>query len=120
MSAADAIMAARAAGVRLGIDGDDLVLEAPAPPPDTVLDLLSRHKPDIVALLRPPAKRLVGRGLARILRWAGRDRRVSRPPATSRGRGAGLRMLHRRMAEPQSSSLVGRPLPGMREGRGCR
>ena len=34
MSAAEAIMAARAAGVRLGIDGDDLVLEAPAPPPD--------------------------------------------------------------------------------------
>ena len=53
MSAAEAIMAARAAGVRLEIDGDDLVLEAPGPPPDTVLDLLSRHKPDIVALLRP-------------------------------------------------------------------
>jgi hypothetical protein len=52
MSAAEAIMAARAAGVRLGIDGDDLVLEAPAPPSHTVLDLLSRHKPDIVALLR--------------------------------------------------------------------
>jgi hypothetical protein len=53
MSAAEAIMAARAAGVKLGIDGDDLVLEAAAPPPDTVLDLLSRHKLDIVAQLRP-------------------------------------------------------------------
>src|ERR1700677_3308716 len=53
MSAAEAIIAARAAGVSLEIDGDDLVLEATAPPPDTVLDLLSRHKPDIVALLRP-------------------------------------------------------------------
>jgi hypothetical protein len=53
MSAAEAIMAACAAGVSLEIDGDDLVLEAPAPPPDTVLDLLSRHKLDIVAQLRP-------------------------------------------------------------------
>src|SRR4051794_3393553 len=52
MSAAEAIMAASAAGVSLEIDGDDLVLEAPAPPPDAVLDLLSRHKPGIVALLR--------------------------------------------------------------------
>ena len=50
MSAAEAIMAARAAGVRLGIDGDDLVLEAPTPPPDTVLDPLSRYKAEIVAL----------------------------------------------------------------------
>ena len=53
MSAAEAILAARAAGVSLGIDGDDLVLEAPLPPSDTVLDLLSRYKADIVALLRP-------------------------------------------------------------------
>jgi hypothetical protein len=53
MSAAEAILAARAAGVSLGIDGDDLLLEAPLPPPDTVLDLLSRYKADIVALLRP-------------------------------------------------------------------
>ena len=52
MSAAEAIFAARAAGVRLGIDGEDLVLEAPAPPPCAVLDLLLRHKSDIVALLR--------------------------------------------------------------------
>jgi hypothetical protein len=53
MSAAAAIVAARAAGVHLGIDGDDLVRDASAAPPDTVLDLLSRHKPGIVALLRP-------------------------------------------------------------------
>ena len=53
MSAAEALKAARAAGIQLGIDGDDLVLEASAPPPPAVIDLLSRHKAEIVALLRP-------------------------------------------------------------------
>ena len=53
MSAIDALKAARAAGVELSLDGEDLVLEAFAPPPKPVLDQLSRHKPDIVALLRP-------------------------------------------------------------------
>ena len=52
MSAADALKAARAAGIEVGVDGDDLVLEASAPPPAAVLDLLSRHKAGIVALLR--------------------------------------------------------------------
>ena len=36
-------------------DGDDLVLEASAQPPSAVLDLLSRHKADIMTLLRSPA-----------------------------------------------------------------
>jgi hypothetical protein len=53
VSAADALKAARAAGVDLRLDGDDLVLEASAPPPLATLDLVSRHKPGIVALLRP-------------------------------------------------------------------
>ena len=53
MSAAEALKAARAAGVHLGIDGDDLVLEASTPPPAAVLDALSRHKAEIVVLLRP-------------------------------------------------------------------
>ena len=53
MSAADALRAARAAGVSVGIDGDDLVLQASAAPPPAVLDALLRHKPTIVALLRP-------------------------------------------------------------------
>jgi hypothetical protein len=53
MSAAEALKAARAAGVHLGIDGDDLVLEASTPPPAEVLDALSRHKAEIVVLLRP-------------------------------------------------------------------
>jgi hypothetical protein len=53
VSAAEALKAARAAGVRLGIDGDALTLEAATAPPPAVLDLLARHKARIVALLRP-------------------------------------------------------------------
>jgi hypothetical protein len=53
MSAAEALKAARGAVIQLGIDGDDLVLEASAPPQAAVLDALSRHKAEIVALLRP-------------------------------------------------------------------
>ena len=55
MNAAEALTLARAAGVRVGTDGDDLVLEASAPPPPAVLDLLSRHKADIMTMLRSPA-----------------------------------------------------------------
>jgi hypothetical protein len=52
MSAVEALRAARAAGVEVRVDGGDLVLEAPAPPSAVVLDLLSLHRPAIVALLR--------------------------------------------------------------------
>ncbi len=55
MSAAEAVMEARAAGIQLGLDGDDLVLEAAAPPSPAVLELLSRHKPAILVWLRPGA-----------------------------------------------------------------
>jgi hypothetical protein len=53
MNAAEALKAARALGIRFGIDGDDLLLEAATPPPAAVLDLLSRHKADVVQMLRP-------------------------------------------------------------------
>jgi hypothetical protein len=53
MSAAEALKAAFAAGIRLGVDGDALMLEASAAPLPAVLDLLSRHKASIVTLLRP-------------------------------------------------------------------
>jgi hypothetical protein len=52
VSAVEALKAARAAGVQLGIDGDELVLEASVPPPAAVIHLLSRHKAEVVALLR--------------------------------------------------------------------
>jgi hypothetical protein len=53
MSAALALKSARVVGVHVRIDGDDLELEAPARPPQAVLDLLSLHKADILRLLRP-------------------------------------------------------------------
>jgi hypothetical protein len=53
MSAAEALKAARAVGIQLEVDGDDLVLEASAPPPSAVLEILSQHKAEIVAVLRP-------------------------------------------------------------------
>jgi hypothetical protein len=53
VNAVQALKAARAAGIRLSIDGDALMLEAAAAPPASMLDLLSRHKAGIVALLRP-------------------------------------------------------------------
>jgi len=53
MNATKAVMEARTAGIQLDVEGDDLVLEASAPPPPAMLDLLSRHKAAIVLLLRP-------------------------------------------------------------------
>ena len=59
MSAVEALKAARSAGVSVGIDGGDLVLQASAPAPPAVLAALSRHKAAIVALLRPPSPALL-------------------------------------------------------------
>ena len=53
MTATEALTRARSAGIEVGIDGDDLTLEASAPPPAEVLDLLAQHKTAILALLRP-------------------------------------------------------------------
>lgn len=52
MSAFQALKAARAAGVEIGIDGDALTLDAVAAPSASVLELLSRHKAGVIALLR--------------------------------------------------------------------
>jgi hypothetical protein len=62
MSAAEAIRVARAAGVRVGIEGDDLILTAASAPPDAVLDALKRNKAEVVGLLRSGHDR-VGTGL---------------------------------------------------------
>lgn len=53
MSAIEALKAARAAGIELALDGDDLALSAASAPSAAMLDALSRHKAEIVALLRP-------------------------------------------------------------------
>ena len=52
MSAVVALRVARAAGVELALDGNDLSLKAASEPPATVLDALQRHKTEIVAMLR--------------------------------------------------------------------
>ena len=52
MSAAQALKAARAAGIELDVDGDDLLWASPKQPPTAVLDLLACHKAGIVRLLR--------------------------------------------------------------------
>jgi hypothetical protein len=54
MSAVTALRMARAAGIELELDGDDLLLQAATPPPAAILDLLSANKTAIVALLRQP------------------------------------------------------------------
>jgi hypothetical protein len=53
MNAVQALEAARAAGITIALDGDDLMLQASAQPPESVLELLSHHKRGIVVLLRP-------------------------------------------------------------------
>jgi hypothetical protein len=52
MGAVKALKATRAADVELSLDGDDIVLKAASAPPPAVVDALSRHKAEIVALLR--------------------------------------------------------------------
>jgi hypothetical protein len=52
MNALQAIEAARSAGVRLAIDGDDLVLRSASPPPCEIIDALSRHKSQVIEVIR--------------------------------------------------------------------
>lgn len=52
MSATEVLKQARSAGVRIRIDGDHLALEGSAPPPEEMLELLARHKFEILTLLR--------------------------------------------------------------------
>jgi hypothetical protein len=51
VNAADVIKEANTAGVRIAIKGTGLSLEASAPPPKVIIDLITEHKPEIVALL---------------------------------------------------------------------
>jgi len=53
MSAAEALRAAQAAGIAIALDGDALLLEALAEPPQSVLDALVLHKREILNLLQP-------------------------------------------------------------------
>jgi hypothetical protein len=53
MSAAEVLREARSVGIELRVEGCDLALQADTPPPAGLLERLARHKPEIVALLRP-------------------------------------------------------------------
>ena len=52
MTVDDALKLARDCGVRVTLDGNDLALEADAPPPPRLLAVIGRGKWDIVAVLR--------------------------------------------------------------------
>jgi hypothetical protein len=49
MSAVEALAVASAAGIRITLDGDGLILEAPKLPP--VINLLKSVKPDVLRVL---------------------------------------------------------------------
>ena len=51
----EAIRLARESGIRLGVSGQNLTLDAARNPPAQVVDSIRRHKADIVALLTPRA-----------------------------------------------------------------
>jgi hypothetical protein len=53
VSAAEALREARAVGIQIKADGNDLLLEAATPPSNAILDLLSENKTGILAVLRP-------------------------------------------------------------------
>jgi hypothetical protein len=46
------ISVARAAGVSLSVDGDSLLLRSGSPPPQEIIDALSRHKSEVIDLLQ--------------------------------------------------------------------
>ena len=52
MSAAETLRAARLTGITFDIHGGDLELNAAAPPPTMLIDLLRHHKTGILELLR--------------------------------------------------------------------
>jgi hypothetical protein len=52
MNAAEVIRKATAAGVRIAIEGDGLLLEAAVAPPELVIELITQHKAEIINQLR--------------------------------------------------------------------
>ena len=52
MNAAGVIEEAAAVGVRIAIEGNGLSLKAAAQPPKEIIELITRHKPEIINLLR--------------------------------------------------------------------
>ena len=54
MTAAEVIKEAKAAGVRIEVEGNGLVLEATAAPPKAMIELITRHKAEIIDHLMVP------------------------------------------------------------------
>jgi hypothetical protein len=52
VKAAEVLKEATAAGVRIAIEGDGLLLEAPTAPPESVIELITQHKAEIINQLR--------------------------------------------------------------------
>jgi hypothetical protein len=52
MSAIDTLRAARALGIELAVDGNDLLLEAAVEPSGVTIEALAKHKVEIIKLLR--------------------------------------------------------------------
>ena len=110
MSAAEALKAARAAGIELGLDGDDLALSGS----------LGRRQPRCSMRspgTRPRSWRCFGPAVTAGRPRTGRSSSTSGPALSSsmadcrvRRPRPSLRMLRRRMAEPQSGALAGRSL----------
>jgi hypothetical protein len=50
--AAEVIKEATAAGIRIAIEGDGLLLEATTAPPEAMIKLITQHKAEIINLLR--------------------------------------------------------------------
>ena len=116
MTAPEALKAARSAGIKIGLDGDDLVLEASAPPPAAVIDALSRHKAGVVALLRrvndkwsteASAGIVENNGLhgEMVARWAAEIGRLAKLRAASPTRQNGVKTEHSRR-RPSTLHLV--------------
>ena len=75
MTVDDALALARSHGVRVTLDGNDLALEADAPPPPGLLAILGRGKWDIIAALRQRE----AEERRRIVQWVN-DHFASSPP----------------------------------------
>ena len=60
MSATEAIRMAEATGIRIGVEGSDLILEADLEPTADVVNAIRRHKSEIIRLLAPPRDRWTG------------------------------------------------------------
>ena len=116
MSALDALAAASAAGVRLILDGGDIIAEAPKLPPD-VVDSLRAVKLDLTRILvcrESREGRVLRRRSSRLLRRA-LDNGAERPAPVPRrrlGRPGGADGLDQGRAVPRAGALAA--------GRSCR